>query len=103
MLVDAVLYTIEIRYSEKVRLKKNLNMDIFICPWEMVHLFIYLFIVGQGISRFISCFVNHVEQLLNFYILYFFIFLSAESTLYFVSDNLVIFSQLKIKAFRFPK
>lgn len=105
MLVNAVLYTIEIRYSEKVSLKKNWNMHILSAPGKWYNfLFIhFLFHVGQGISRFISRFVNHVEQLLNVYIWYFFMFLSTESTLYFVGDNLVIFSQLKIKAFRFPK
>lgn len=98
MLVNAVLYTIEMRYSEKVSLKKNLNMHILSAPGKWYNfLFInFLFHVGQGISRFISRFVNHVKQLLNVYIWYFFIFLSTESTLYFVGDNLVIFSQLKI-------
>lgn len=101
MLVNAVLYTIEIRYSEKVSLKKNWNMHILSAPGKWYNfLFIhFLFHVGQGISCFISRFVNHVEQLLNVYIWYFFMFLSTESTLYFVGDNLVIFSQLKIKAF----
>lgn len=32
MLVNAVLYTIEMRYSEKVSLKKNLNMHILSAP-----------------------------------------------------------------------